>query len=121
MIWLKLTVYLIIAYNISFWLVYKNGPFGLFQKFRDIVAWFSESFAEVFTCMNCTPTWVGIFLSSLNAIFASNLALTPVRLAFGPESMPWYLFIIFDAIFTSGAVFLIDTIETRLEKDEPGN
>lgn len=118
MIWLKLLVYLIVAYNISFWLVYKNGPFGLFQRFRDLVAWFSKSFAQVFECMNCTPTWVGLFLSSFNAIFASHMALTPTRLAFGLDSMPWYVIIILDAIFTSGAVFLIDTIETRIEKNE---
>lgn len=120
MVWLKLLTYLIVAYNISFWLVYKNGPFGLFQRFRDIVAWFSRSFAEVFNCMNCTPTWVGLFLSSANALFAPEMAMTPVRLAFGADLLPWYVIVAFDAVFTSGAVFLIDVLETKFEQNGTG-
>lgn len=116
MLWFKLFIYVIVAYNISFWMVYKNGPFGIFDKFRGLIRWISPSFAEVFECMNCTPTWVGIILSSLSYAFLS-IDVTPSMLAFG-DSVQWYVGIPIDAVFTSGIVYLIDRLETSIKDGE---
>ena len=116
-LWFITFLYCIVAYNISFWLVYKDGPFRIFEGFRRIVAKISPSFAKVFECMNCTPMWVGMFLSGLNVLFLPNNPMTPFGIV-GNDFLPWYSVIILDGIFTSGIVYLIDVVENRLNKDE---
>ena len=65
---LYLIIYVICAYNVSFWLVFGEGPFGIFQKFRDFVEKVSPQMRKALNCMNCTPTWVGMIASILNLI-----------------------------------------------------
>ena len=115
--WLRLFVYVMISYNLSFWLVYKDGPFNIFEGFRKIIRRISPSMGKVFECMNCTPTWIGMFLSALNAIFDPTIPFTPFRLAFGVDH-PWFVILVFDAIFTSGIVYLIDVLETWVNSDD---
>lgn len=113
--WLYIFIYAIVAYNLSFWLVYKDGPFNLFKGIRRVVYMISPSFAKVFECMNCTPTWIGLILSGLNLLFLPNNPLTPFSMISVGE-LPWFVIMALDAVFTSGIVYLIDVIETRINR-----
>jgi len=111
---LYLIIYIICAYNVSFWLVYGEGPFGIFEWFRNFVERYAPQLRKALDCMNCTPTWVGLIASTFNLIILPNLPLTPFGiLLYGKV---WCVIIIFlDMIFTAGAVYLLHTLQEFLE------
>jgi hypothetical protein len=111
---LYLLIYVICAYNVSFWLVYGEGPFGIFEKFRNLVEKLSPQLRKALDCMNCTPTWVGLIASSLNLIILPTLPLTHFGiLLYG--KVWWGIIIFLDTIFTAGAVYLTHTFQEFLE------
>lgn len=112
---LYLLIYVICAYNVSFWLVFSEGPFGIFDKFRDFVERVSPQLRKALDCMNCTPTWCGMLASILNMILLPSVPLTPFYILLNGHAW-WGIIIALDAIFTSGAVYLIHTLQEMMER-----
>lgn len=116
-IWALILVYSICAYGVSFWLVYGEGPFEIFTRFRDWVEKINPQLRKAYNCMNCTPAQVGLVLSTINALLTPHIAFTPFNaLLFG--SGLWWLIIPLDSMFTSGVVYLIHTIQEKIESEE---
>lgn len=111
---LMICLYFIVAFSISFLFVYSNGPFHIIDKVRHFFAWISPTFDELFDCMYCFPTWVGIGLSLLNQFAFPYIAFTPFVILLGGMA-PWWLIMLLDMFVTSGVVYIIDTIIKRLE------
>lgn len=112
---LVIILYFLCAYNASFWLVYSEGPYGIFNKFRDFVERISPQMRKALDCMNCTPTWVGLIASSLNFLLLPSLNLTPWSIVLDGTDVRW-LAIPLDALLTSGVVYLINTFQEMMER-----
>ena len=112
---LVIIMYFLCAYNTSFWLVYSEGPYGIFNKFRDFVERVSPQMRKALDCMNCTPTWVGLIASSLNFLLLPSLNLTPWSIVLDGTDVRW-LAIPLDALLTSGVVYLINTFQEMMER-----
>lgn len=113
--WLIIFLYSIVAYGISNMFVYAMGPFHIFKGIRTLARKIHPQLGELFDCMICFPTWVGLILSALNAYFIPEKGFTPFNIVGG---MPWWAIIIFDAAYTSGIVWLINTVQEALERTE---
>ena len=113
--WLVIILYFLCAYNASFWLVYSEGPYGIFNKFRDWVERVSPQMRKALDCMNCTPTWVGLIASTVDTFFIKGLSITPWGL-FLQNTNIWWLAIPLDALVTSGVVYLIHTFQEMMER-----
>lgn len=112
---LVIIMYFLCAYNASFWLVYSEGPYGIFNKFRDFVERVSPQMRKALDCMNCTPTWVGLIASSINFLLLPSLNLTPWSIVLEGTDVRW-LAIPLDALLTSGVVYLINTFQEMMER-----
>ena len=112
---LVIIMYFLCAYNASFWLVYSEGPYGIFNKFRGFVERVSPQMRKALDCMNCTPTWVGLIASSLNFLLLPSLNLTPWSIVLDGTDVRW-LAIPLDALLTSGVVYLINTFQEMMER-----
>lgn len=106
--------YILMSYGLSNLLVYGSGPFDILVKFRELSSKISYTFGQMLECMMCTSTNVGWIISLLNILLIPNIPLTPFNLIFNDISL-WYLIIPFDAFITSGAVWLIHTLQESLE------
>lgn len=102
------------CYGISAALVYYSGPFEIFSRFRNFIA--SDSyFNELFSCMFCLPTNIGIVMSILGMLF---MPFTPFTILFsGQYSMLWPLVILFDGFYTGAVVSIIDTVVERISAE----
>lgn|SRR5574344_1061720 len=109
-----LIIYSVTVYAISNMFVYANGPFGIFDKIRQIASRIGKQFEELFSCMICFPTWVGIFMSLINLIFFPECGLTPFNCILPHEEWMWI--IIFDAAYASGITWLIHTCQEAIER-----
>lgn len=118
MILVFLIVYSIMVYGISNMLVYFNGPFNIVADFRDWAISKHETFSELFSCMFCLPTNVGIILSILSLCIGFT-PFTPFTILYYPNYSIWPLIIAFDGMFTGGVVYLIHTLQEFFEKKTP--
>lgn len=110
-----LFVYSVMAYGISAMLVYFNGPFGIIDRARAWISSWHRTFDELFSCMFCLPTNVGLMLSFIG-LFIVSMPITPFTMLYGCDSGQWYVIMPLDAAFTGAVVYLIDGIEKQLEK-----
>ena len=115
-----IVLYFIVTYSISFMFVYSNGPFHIFDKIRDFAYKLAHTLGELFDCMYCFPSWVGIVLSILNQFVFTTVAFTPFCILF-PPTCPWYIVLVFNWFVTSGGVYLIDCIVKRILGEVPEN
>ena len=100
---MELLVVLLIAYGMSNIMVFSS----IFQKWRDFWTRVSPNFfGELFTCMICLPFWVGVLLS----LFVFSVSSTYLDI----NSTILSTFV--DACLTSGGVWLIHTLQEKLEK-----
>lgn len=106
--------YIIFAYGFSNMVVYARGPFGIFEWWRGFTHNINEHLGELFSCMICFPTWVGIMSSVVDLLFKS-FSFTPFNVLLGAVA-PWWLIILLDACFTSGIVWLINNFEEACER-----
>lgn len=106
--------YIIFAYGSANMVCYAEGPWGVFEKWRNFAHNISEGFGTLFTCMMCFSTWIGILFSTIDLLFKS-FAFTPFNLLIGTVA-PWWLIIILDAGFTSGIVWLLHNFEEACER-----
>jgi hypothetical protein len=113
--WLILFVFSITAYAISNHFVYAHGPMHIYDKIREIAAKIHSNLGELFSCMICFPTWVGMILSVANSLSLPMLKLTPFMLLLS-GSAPWWIIMILDGFFASGIVWLIHTLQEFFER-----
>ncbi len=93
---------------------------SIFQGMRDLIKKWGNSvlpfnflgkfFSDLLSCMMCTSTWVGFFLSisyySPSSVFYNT-----------PEWYSWF----FDGILSSGAVWAINGVVEWFEENRPSN
>lgn len=113
---LKIIVFLLAAYGLTFGLVYSNGPFHLFKGIRYALGKISVQFTEMLECTFCTPCQIGLWSSILNLWLLPTIPLTPCFLIFNDINL-WYYIIFCDTFVTGAVVYLIDTFQTRLDKN----
>lgn len=108
--------YLLMAYGLSNLLVYGSGPFNILGKIREYCNTYLPTVGEMLDCMMCTSTNIGWVMSLINILLLPTYNFTPFNIIFHDCSL-WYLIIPFDAFITSGAVWLLHTIQEYLEKN----
>lgn len=111
-----LIVYVFTAYGITNMFVYLNGPFGIFEKIRKVSHWIHPQLGELFSCMACCSTWIGIAFSLIDMLLITENIFTPGSLLFGRHTEYWYLILLFDIGFTSGAVWILHNFEEMMER-----
>ena len=107
--------YIFLSYGLSNIVVYSNGPFHIFEKWRNLSHNINEQFGELFTCMMCFSTWVGLALSLVNSLLLSSVAFTPFNIILGTVA-PFWLIMILDMGYTSAVVWLLHQLEEMMER-----
>jgi len=99
-----LLIFILICYGASNIMVFSS----LFKKWREFWLRISPNFfGELFTCMICLPTWWGIMISLI--------VFSPAITYLGITSI--FLAAFLDGCLASGSVWLIHTLQEKLEKD----
>lgn len=106
--------YILFAYGIANMVCYAEGPWGIFEWWREVANNISEGFGKLFTCMMCFSTWVGLVFSIVD-LLVKSVTFTPFNLLL-VGSGAWWLIPILDAGFTSGVVWLIHNFEEACER-----
>lgn len=117
--WVVIFIFSIVSYAISNHLVYAHGPAHIYDKIRELANKISENLGELFGCMICMPTWIGMVLSVCNSLFLPMLSLTPMMLLLN-GFVPWWVIMILDGFFASGIVWLIHTFQEAMERSSGG-
>ena len=121
---LVIFVFSFATYGLSNMVVYSNGPFGIFRKWRDFTNKINEGFGELFSCMICFPTWAGALLSAINLFFVDWLKFTPMNVLFKESIYDLNSAMFFatittvvgiDALIGSGVTWVIHNIEEYFE------
>ena len=116
MLCFKLIAYILFAYGMANMVVYANGPFGIFEKWRSFTHSLNESFGELFTCMICLSTWIGVVFSLVDLYLVLSLDFTPFNVVFGGDRSYALLIVLLDMCATSGAVWLLHNLEEAMER-----
>lgn len=111
-------LYIIFSYGLSNLLVYGSGPFDILQKNRDFCNKYIPVLGNMLKCMMCTSANIGWISSLLNMLLLPSIKITPYYLLIGDTSL-WFIIIFFDLAFTSGAVWLIHTLQEMFERAFP--
>ena len=114
---LKIILFIVASYGLTFGLVYTRGIFGIFEKIRNISERYFHEVYEMLQCTFCTPCNIGLWSSIINIVFFPTIPITPAFLIIGDASL-WIYIILADTFFVGASVFLIDTIQSRIEKKE---
>ena len=109
-------IYCILAYGLANTIIYANGPFHIFAHMHRIAERIHPQLEEMLSCFICLPYWIGFTFSAADALLVDDVNLTPMNMVFG-QSIPWYIVVLLDGIFTSGAVWLINTLQSKWEKE----
>ena len=117
-------VFVFATYGLSNMIVYSNGPFGVFRKWREFSNKISEGFGELFSCMICFPTWASAFISTINLFFINWFSFTPMNKLFEGSiydlnTLMFYAttfaVIGIDSLIGSGTTWVIHNIEEWFE------
>lgn len=108
-----LLLFSFICYSGTQFIVYLNGPFHIFEKFRKLMQNTHEQLGELVSCEACTSTWVSFFVSALNLILTPSIAFTPFNLILCNTGL-WWLIILLDGLFGSGISWMLFRIEDYL-------
>lgn len=106
-------IFSFICYSGTQFIVYLNGPFHIFEKFRKLMQRTHDQLGELISCEACTSTWVSFFVSTLNLLFIPSIAFTPFNLLLGDTEL-WWLIILLDGLFGSGISWMLFRIEDAL-------
>ena len=106
--------YILFAYGIANMVCYAEGPWGIFEWWREVADNISEGFGKLFNCMMCFSTWVGL-LASIGDLLIPSAVFTPFNLILAGTGL-WWLIPILDAGLTSGAVWLLHNLEEAFER-----
>ena len=113
--WFIILVYIITVYGIANILAFAHGPFDIFDKMHNWLTKHCLVIEQLITCMMCGTFWLGLLFSVLNMVFLPSFAITPFNILIG-DRLPWWVIICLDGAFTSGAIWLIHTIQSAIEK-----
>lgn len=113
-------LYSLMCYGIANAIVYYTGPFDIFSKFRDSISG-NEKLEELFSCMFCLPTNIGIVMSILSLLFGGETPFTPFTMWLGSNVCLWPLILLFDGFYTGAIVSIIDSIVNRIQPQEETN
>ena len=119
-VWLIIFIYCFMAYGLSNMMVFGSGPFRIFEHIRNLSSSVSEHFGMLFSCMMCFPANLGWVLSLIDWFLIPQVAFTPFNILLAGTGL-WWLALIFDCCFTSGAVWFIHHVETFFENLGGGN
>lgn len=72
---------------------------SIFEKQRDWIRRHSKFFGDLISCVLCTGTWVGFFLSITLGGLATRLL-----------DVNWFVSVFYDGIYTAGSVWMINAI-----------
>ena len=114
---INLFIFLLTVYGISNIFVYSSGPFHLFEKIREYGDMLPSNLGDMFHCMICFPTWVGIILSLINVFLFPSILFTPFYTLLHNIDL-WWLIILLDGAIASGGNWLIHTLQEHLEKND---
>ena len=114
---IKLLIWLIISYGMSNILVY-GSIFNTPRQFINVIGntegfplrFIFKFISDLISCMMCTSTWVGFFLS---LTFFS-----PTNTLFGTNE--WYS-IFLDGLLASGSVWALNSVIEWFEQNRPSN
>ena len=98
--------------------VFANGPFHVFEKWRNFSHNIDEQFGELFTCMMCFSTWVGLALSLINNLIFPTVSFTAFNIILDSVA-PWWFIAILDMGFASAVVWLLHQLEEMMERSNP--
>jgi len=105
---MEILLIILVGYGISNIVVFGS----LFEGFRNFTDTISPNFfGKLFSCMMCTPWWVGFSLS-LGTQLTGYTQFSPFY-SYGLECI--YVSIFLDACLISGTTWLIHTIQEHLE------
>lgn len=108
--------YVLCAYGACNVIAFGSGPFRMFEYLRYWASCVSEHFASLFSCMMCLPTNFGLIFSLVDWFLIPDFEILPFNMALNwLGGWYWILAMLCDAAFTSGAVWLIHTIQERIE------
>jgi hypothetical protein len=99
-------IFLLICYGACNNLIYGS----IFEGFRNFLAKFGTggySLHKLFTCFMCLGTWIGFFISGLFIAFGVP---TPLLISCIPLS------IFIHGLLSAGGVWLIHTVQEKLER-----
>lgn len=113
---ISIFIYSLMCYGISSAMVYYSGPFDIFVKLRELIAG-TDKLNELFSCMFCLPTNIGIIMSILSLLFCQETPFTPFTILFDQNVNMWPLILIFDGFYTGAIVSIIDTIVDKLSNN----
>lgn len=106
-------VFSFICYSGTQMIVYLNGPFHIFEKFRKLMQRIHDQLGELISCEACTSTWFSFVVSALNLLVIPTIAFTPFNLILGTTGL-WWLIILLDGLFGSGVTWMLFRIEDAL-------
>lgn len=110
---ISLLIFILIAYGASNIMVFGS----IFEKFRTIVGANKEEksfFGKLFSCMMCLPFWWGVILSLFMYSPTLNTNLLHDIQILNIDKISLSIF--FDGCLASGSVWLIHTLQEKLEK-----
>ena len=120
---MELFVYSLVFYALSFCIVYAEGPFNIFTKYREFAQnHFPSNLGDAVECMFCTPFQLGILFSLID-IFLLDYSFTLPSIECEFNDNYWIVNVLFDGAYTAAVVYLIDTIQNYFEnkKEEDGD
>lgn len=114
---MSLIIFFLLVYGICNIIVFANGPFHIFKKMHEFFREKHPVLEELSSCMICLPTWIGMFISTVNLVLFPLYPLSPMNLIIMDKAL-WPIIIFFDGLIASGGNWLIHTIQESIEKEE---
>ena len=108
--------YCLVCYGFCNIVIYGKGPFHVFIWMHDFLEKIHPQLNEVVSCFMCLGFWVGAVLSVLNH-FLMDVPVTPCGI-FLYAHVNWIIIAFLDGLFTSGACWLINTVQEYFEVEE---
>ena len=97
----KIIIWSFVSYGMTSIIVWGS----IFSNFRAWVEDKSTFFGNLISCMLCTSTWVGFYLSVLTGGITTEMFDLPIKPIF-----EFFIRVFFDGMFTAGVVWAINSI-----------
>ena len=117
MSWLILICYFFAAFGACNVIAFGEGPWGIFEKIRNVAYNHWPRMYRMLTCMMCLPANFGWVFSLFNWFVIPSIPLTPFNIILAGTTY-WFIAIIMDAVITSGVVWLISRVDDALERPD---
>lgn len=116
-----LLVFIFACYGLSNMVVFSNGPFDMLKGWRNLTNKIHPKLGELFSCMMCFPTWVGMGLSAINLFFVTDIPFTPMNSLCDSyivdyNTLTFFVIILIDGAIASGSSWVIHNIEEYFER-----